>query len=195
MWSSFRAIAVVAVLVCTGCAHPILTTPDLVDLKHENVEMIDKNVGYYISPDDRKKQVITPGGGGDKISYYPYKELEPALQKTLSNVFRRVYSLPSPDDAQFIQEKAIIYVFTPTIATNSSSDSIVTWPPTKFTVVLACKAVDSGGKTLWEKQFTGEGAAEFDEFKSDFSLAAKRASQSAFKQFQEALAKDPAFRE
>jgi hypothetical protein len=47
---------------------------------------------------------------------------------------------------------------------------------------------------VWEKQFTGEGAAEFDEFKSDLSLAAKRAGEKAFVQFQQAVASDPQFR-
>jgi hypothetical protein len=156
--------------------------------------MIDKNVGYYISKENRDKQVITAGGGGDKVSYYPYKELEPALQKALSNVFHRVYTLQSPTDTQAIETQGIAYVFVPTISTNSSSDSVLTWPPTRFTVVLACKAVDPQGKTIWERQFTGEGAAEFGEFKSDFSLAAKRASASAFGQFQQALARDEELR-
>lgn len=186
MPSIARVFALTAALACAGCAHPILTTPDLVELRHENTDPIDKNVGYYISAADRQKQVITPGGGGDKVAYYPYRELEPALQKTLSNVFRRVYPLQSATDTQAIQANAIAFVFTPTIATNSSSDSIVTWPPTKFTVVLACKAVNPDGKTVWEQQFTGEGVAEFSEFKGDYSLAAKRASQAAFTQFQQA---------
>jgi hypothetical protein len=188
------SLSLALVLFCAGCAHSIVTTPDLVELKHGDAQLIDKNVAYYISKEDRNKQVSTPGGGGDKVSYYPYKELEPALYKSLSNVFRRAYPLESPTDLQTIQAKGITFVFTPTIATNSSSESALTWPPTKFTVTLTCKAVDVGGKGIWEKQFTGEGAAEFEEFKTDFSLAAKRASQSAFQQFQRALATDPEFR-
>jgi hypothetical protein len=192
--SAFRkSLSLALILFCTGCAHSVVTTPDLAELKHGDVNPIDKNVGYYISKEDREKKVTTPGGGGDKVSYYPYKELEPALYKTLSNVFRRAYALESPTDSQTIQAKGISFVFTPRIATNSSSDSALTWPPTKFTVILACKAVNPGGETVWEKQFTGEGAAEFREFKADFSLAAKRASHSAFLQFQQALANDPEF--
>jgi hypothetical protein len=190
---STRALALSAVLVCAGCAHPIVTTPDLVDLKYEDGKQIDKNVGYYISQEDRDKKVITSGGGGDKVAYYPYKELEPALQKALSNIFHRVYPLQAQNDSQAIQAHEIAYVFTPTISTNSSSDSIVTWPPTRFTVALACKAVNAEGKTIWEKQFTGDGTAEFGEYKSDFSIAAKRASQSAFSQFQRAVAQDTQF--
>ncbi len=190
-----NTLSLALILFCAGCAHSIVTTPDLVELKRAGVEPIDKNVGYYISREDREKQVTTPGGGGDKVNYYPYKEMEPALYKTLSNVFRRAYALESPNDSEAIQAKAIAFVFTPRIATNSSSDSAMTWPPTKFTVILACKAVDGAGKTVWEKQFTGEGAAEFEEFKRDLSLSSKRASQSAFQQFQQALVNDPEFRQ
>jgi hypothetical protein len=188
------AFTLSVLLACAGCAHPIVTTPDLVELRHESASKIDKNVGYYISEENRDKQVITAGGGGDKVSYYPYKELEPALQKALSNVFHRVYTLQSPADTQAIESQGIAYVFVPTISTNSSSDSVVTWPPTRFTVVLACKAVDPQGKTIWERQFIGEGAADFGEFVSDHSLAAKRASASAFGQFQQALARDEELR-
>ena len=190
-----RGLIMSVVLLCTACAHPIVVTPALGDLKLESANPIDKNVGYYISKENRDKKVITSGGGGDKVAYYPYKELEPALQKVLSNVFRRVYPLQSEGDTQAIEAHGIAYVFTPTISTNSSSDSLVTWPPTKFTVVVACKAVSAEGKPIWEKQFTGDGVAEFSEFKSDFSLAAKRASQSAFGQFQRALVQDQEFRQ
>lgn len=193
MLNLIRLAAVAVVLTVTGCAHQIKITPDVSAFKTDGVSPIDKKVGYYISKEDREKKVITPGGGGDKIQYQPYKELEPALQKSLSIVFARVYSLESTQDPQ-IAGNSLAYVFTPTIATNSSSDSVLTWPPTKFTVVLACKAVDAQGATVWEKQFTGEGAAEFSEFKSDLSLAAKRASENAFSQFQQAVASDPQFR-
>ena len=187
-------LAVVAIAVAlTGCAHQIKITPDVSAFKSDGVAPVDKKVGYYISKEDREKKVNTPGGGGDKVQYQPYKELEPALQKSLSIVFARVYSLESMQDPQ-IASNGLTYVFVPTIATNSSSDSVLTWPPTKFTVVLACKAVDAQGATVWEKQFTGEGAAEFDEFKSDLSLSAKRASEKAFAQFQQAVASDPQFR-
>jgi hypothetical protein len=187
-------LAVVAIAVAlTGCAHQIKITPDVSAFKSDGVAPIDMKVGYYISKEDREKKVITPGGGGDKVQYQPYKELEPALQKSLSIIFARVYSLESMQDQQ-IASNGLAYVFVPTIATNSSSDSVLTWPPTKFTVILACKAVDAQGATVWEKQFTGEGAAEFDEFKSDLSLAAKRAGEKAFAQFQQAVASDPQFR-
>jgi hypothetical protein len=68
----------------TACAHRISITPPLHQLDATEISRIEKSVGYYISPDDLEKQVITPAGGGDKVKYLPYKESEPALKTILS---------------------------------------------------------------------------------------------------------------
>jgi hypothetical protein len=31
-----------------------------------------KKAAYYISDEDRAREVTTPGGGGDKVRYFPY---------------------------------------------------------------------------------------------------------------------------
>ena len=67
----------------------------------------------------------------------------------------------------------------PEIETNSSSDSLMTWPATDFSIKLTCKAIDANGELVWEKTVESAGHAEFDEFKSDFSLSARRASEQA----------------
>lgn len=181
-------------LVLVGCAHPIVITPDLQAIDRNSVKPIEKTVAYYIAVPDREKEVITPGGGGDKVKYYPYKELEPALQKVLNNLFRSVKRLDNPNDVAFLQANDISYVFLPSINTNSSSDSIVTWPPTEFTVDLKCMAIDQNGKTVWQNKISAKGQATFSEFKSDFSLAAKRATEIAFKQLQSELNAAPELR-
>ena len=150
-------------------------------------------MGYYISPDDLSKEVTTPGGGGDKVKYFPYKESEPALNKILSNIFSKVYPLTSADDKQFISSNNISYVFILKIETNSSSESAFTWPPTHFTVSIESKATDSSG-VIWQKNVKGEGEATFDEFKHDFPLAAKRAVKNAFSMLQEEIIKAEVFR-
>lgn len=188
-----RVIAVFALFFTIGCAHQINITPPLNTLDADGISKIDKNVGYYISPDDLSKEVTTPGGGGDKVKYFPYKESEPALNKILSNVFAKVYPLASADDSQFILSNDISYVFIPKIETNSSSKSAFTWPPTNFTVSLDCKAFDSSGSVIWQKSVKGEGEAEFSEFKHDFPLAAKRAAKKAFSMLQEEIIKSGVF--
>jgi hypothetical protein len=177
-----------------GCSHQIVITPDVSQLEAREVTPIERNVGYFISPQDRELTVTTPGGGGDKVSYLPYKELEPALFKVLSNVFRRAYPVDSPTDAKALSEKDISYVFVPVITTDSSSESAFTWPPTKFKVELACRALGPDGKTAWEQRIVGEGEASFNEFKSDLPLAAKRASLKAMAELQRQLNASTALR-
>jgi hypothetical protein len=177
-----------------GCAHQINITPPLNTLPTDGISKIDKNVGYYISADDLSKEVITPGGGGDKIKYFSYRDSAPALNKILSNIFTQVYRLASADDKQFISSNNISYVFIPKIETNSSSKSAFTWPPTHFTVSLECKATDSSGSVIWSKEIKGEGEATFGEFKHNFPLAAKRAVKNAFSSLQKEIIQSGVFR-
>jgi hypothetical protein len=170
-----------------GCAHPIVITPDVTRLDARGIKPIDANVGYFIGPDDRDRQVVTPGGGGDTVAYYPYKELEPGLFRVLSNVFRRAYPLASTNDAAMLSAKDISFVLIPSIKTDSSSESVFTWPPTKFRVELSCRAVDRGGQVVWDGRVVGDGEATYEEFVTDMPLAARRASLSALTALQNEL--------
>lgn len=185
---------VISFLLLTACAHPIVITPNMGELNGNGVNKVNKVVGYYIPASEREKRVETPGGGGDRLSYTPYKDLEPAMQKTLANVFSDVYPVSSLEDKAFLKAKKISYVFVPKIETESSSESAFTWPPTKFTVSLECAALDANGREIWRKTTKSSGEATFDEFKHDFPLAAKRASLKAFQDMQKTINATPAFR-
>lgn len=189
-----RSIVIGSAMLAVGCAHQINITPPLNTLDGNNAAKANKTVGYYISPADRTKEVTTPGGGGDKVKYLPYAESEPALNKVLTNLYADVVMVPSLDDKQFIAGKKIAYIFMPSIQTDSGSDSALTWPPTRFAMTLNIKAVGPDGNMLWKKMVTGQGQAEFSEFKHDFSLAARRASKQAFGSLQRAIAAEPALR-
>ncbi|MEW5775074.1 MAG: hypothetical protein AB1916_16270 [Thermodesulfobacteriota bacterium] len=139
-------------------------------------------------------KVTTAGGGGDKVHYFPYAETEPALRKALTGIFARVVNLPDPTDTGFIQENAVAYVFMPHISTNSTSSSIMFWPPSEFTIELDCRATDPAGATLWQKTVTGKGNAEFDEFKHDFQLAPRRAVIQAFSRLGEEIVNSGVFK-
>jgi len=65
-----------------------------------------------------------------------------------------------------------------------------TWPPTKFTIDLTVKALNANGDVVWQKQIIQTGQAEFDEFKSDFSLSARRATEQAFLQLAQDIEKE-----
>jgi len=188
-----KIIFLLPLLLLIGCGHSINITPPLNTLDKDGISKIDKNVGYFISKENFEKEVTTPGGGGDKVKYFPYKESEPALNKILSNIFNHVYRVPSIADSQYITSNNISYIFTPEFETDSSSESMFTWPPTKFSITIDCKAVDNGGKVIWQTKATGEGNAVFDEFKHDFSLAAKRATKKAFAKLQNEIIKSDKF--
>lgn len=184
------AIIISAFTVLGGCAHSIVITPDASKLAQVTKQSTNK-VGYYISDEERARKVITPGGGGDKVEYAPYKELESGIYRVLNNVFSSVDQLKSESDKTYIADKKINFVLRPSISTNSSSSSLLTWPPTMFEVTIEIKATDSNGKVVWQDKVTGKGNAEFSEFKSDFSLAAKRASEAALSELQKKLIASP----
>lgn len=191
--SLFSVIAVTASLI--GCAHPLVISPDLAKIERAPAaQPIKKNVGYYIPDELRELEVTTPGGGGDKVSYKPYRDLEVGLFKMLGNVFENVHKLKGTTDTAAIKSNGITYVITPKLLTNSSSPSAFTWPPTKFTVDLTCNIADESGNLVASRTVQGEGKAEFEEFKSNFSLSAIRASEDALKKMQILLAQEAALK-
>ena len=121
------------------------------------------------------------------MTYKPYRDIEAAFYKMLGNVFASVTKLKSPNDAEAIGRNSISYVITPEISTGSYSPSIFTWPPTQFTVHLTCNIADQNGTSVARTTVTGNGQAEFEEFKSDFSLSGKRAALDAVLKMQDVL--------
>jgi hypothetical protein len=181
------AAGIALAALMTGCAHPVsVTASDFNKIKASSDTKIQKSVGFYIAAEDFNREVTTAGGGGDKVSYKPYKDLEPGLYKALSEVFASVSKLDSPKAGDNIN-----LVIIPKITTNSSSDSMLTWPPTLFTVELTCKVTDKAGADITEVKAQGTGRAEFSEFKSDVSLSAKRAAQEAMVNLVKALEASP----
>lgn len=176
-----------------GCAHPISMSPDLGRLKAEPGARIDRKVGLVVTEADRAMEVTGPGGGGDKVSYFPYRDLEAGLYVALSETFANVTRLAGSADPKVAAE-GLHFVITPRIVTTSYSPSLFTWPPTVFTVELSCKVSDGGGRALTEVRVLGDGRAEFEEFKGDFSLSARRASEDALRKLMKALASASALR-
>ncbi|WP_269630857.1 hypothetical protein [Pelomonas sp. BJYL3] len=179
-------VSLFLVVMATGCAHPISLAPNVsAALEQVKVEKIPKKIGYYISPEDRTREVITPGGGGDKVSYLPYRDLETGLYVVLGQSFSEVSRIETLGSPKAAEQQLIIK---PTITTTSYSDSLVTWPPTVFTVQLTLAVEDSSGKPVTQISAQGEGRAEFAEFKGDFSLAARRATENMLVKLKAAIA-------
>lgn len=180
-------IGLLTLTLLTACAHPITLGSDVTKLNGKGGPKIDQKVGLLLTEEQRNLQVTTPGGGGDKVSYQPYRDLETGLYVALSESFAGVTKLTSAADPKLTSEN-LRYVVKPTIATTSSSPSPFTWPPTAFTVELTCKITDAKDQLVTEVKVLGEGKAEFDEFKADHSLSARRASEDALTKLMKAIA-------
>ena len=189
-----RLALLLAVAVTAGCAHPMIIKPEMEGLAAApNADRIQKNVGLYISAPDREKEVTTPGGSGDKVTYRPYADLEAGLYKVLSDVFKDVAILQAPN-AESVAKHSLAYIIEPEVSTRSSSSGVLTWMATDFTVLLKCKVTDAGGQTVSTVSSVGSGHADFSELTSNFSLAGQRASQDALLKLRASLLQSPELR-
>jgi hypothetical protein len=178
-------IATAAVL--GGCAHPISLSPNLGNLTASSGgAKVDKAVGLLIPASEIVREVTSGGGGGDSVRYQPYRDLEAGLYLAVGEAFTKVTRVSGPSDPK-ISAEGLNYVLTPMLTTISSSPSMFTWPPTQFSVEIKAFIDDAGGKRVAQVDVRGEGRAEFDEFKSDTSLSARRAAEDALKKFVLAL--------
>ena len=189
----FLSLSLASALILGGCAHPISMAPNLAAVQPEaGKPVLDKKVGYHLSDATKAQEVTPPGGGGDKVRYFPYRDLEPGLYKALGVVFRDVTKIANPADAAELRGSGIHFLITPEITTDSSSESLLTWPPTAFTVTLTCQIKNAQGSVLDTLRVEGRGKAQFSEFSGNFSLAAVRASDDALAKLIVAMRQSPA---
>ena len=176
------AIAILLSVLLTSCAHQINISPNLNSIKNiDSRKKIDKKIGYYFV-ENKEKEVVTPGGGGDSVKYKPYKEIEDGIKKILSNTFNSVASFNSEVD---VDKDKVDLLAEIKISTTSFSSSTMTWPPTQFGVNLSCDIKDLNGDVLTNIQAKGEGYSEYSEwFLADKGLSGKRASEDVLNKFQ-----------
>ena len=146
--SSARLLfAALTVSLLAACAHPIGIGPLETPTRNE-AGLSPKKVAYVMTDADRAREVITPGGGGDKVSYFPYRDLEKASRDALRAVYSDVFVVKAANDREAIRAVGASYVFTPVITTTSESPSLFTWPPTKFGIDLSCAVTDADGRPV-----------------------------------------------
>ena len=141
-------LASLACIALLGCALITTLNPDLATIQAKGNPLIDKQVGFHISDASKAQEVTTPGGGGDKVRYFPYRDLEPGIYKALTEVFRSVSKVKDPKDLESLRTSGISLLIVPEITTTSASPSPFTWPPTQFSVTLACTVTDAAGKPV-----------------------------------------------
>jgi hypothetical protein len=168
------------VLLITGCAHPIVIAPTLSNVQAHTGDSnkINAAVGYYIPESTTDLEVTTPGGGGDNVRYYPYRDIESGYQAVLASVFRSVskVSVPSPNSEG---GDNLDYVIEPVIVTNSGSTGFFTWPPTNFSIDITNQIRNSSGQLVDSPRVVGIGTAETGERLSEHGIAGRRAMEDA----------------
>jgi len=164
-------------LVLVACAHPV--SIQATKMPERSSQTSPKKVAYVVTEADRQKQFITDGGGGDKITYYPYRDFERSLRSALASIYSDVTLINSATNVTALRESGASFVFIPEISTTSSSPSALTWPPTKFSVTVSVDVLDPQAVRLARLSVTGNGAAEWEEFKGEFGLAGRRAVENA----------------
>src|ERR1700758_657204 len=107
-----RSIAVTgAIASLAGCAHDItisgdpaaLTASTTAATSTAQTQPINKTVGLVITDELRAKEVVSPGGGGDKVAYKPYRDLELPIYVELGQVFSNVVKLNAAPDQATVQ--------------------------------------------------------------------------------------------
>ncbi len=186
------AVVMLASLLCAGCAHPIKIAPDATRLETVlAASKIPTKVGYFVPATIVGTEITTPGGGGDNVRYFPYRDADMGYQRVLSNVFASVTKLESADVSQG-PTADISYIVTPEILTSSGGSGLFTWPPTSFTVDLTTTIRDRNGQAVASKRVVGVGSAETGERIREHGIAGKRAMEDALIKMQSALL-DPSF--
>lgn len=189
-----RLILLSLALLLGACAHPINISPKALDVQGK--PGISKSVAYLISAEDRDLEVTTDGGGGDKVRYFPYRDLESGIYQVLNSVFARTTLIRTLGDDAALSKNDVSLVMVPRIKTSSSSDGLFTWPPTQFSVAIEYQFQDRAGKPIYKNIVMGDGRATFAEFSAggDFAVAGRRASEDVLAKFREQLLAAPAIR-
>lgn len=171
-------LAFAMLLGACSATHPITIIPNPT-LPEKRQSFSDKNAGYVMTDVERDTIVETAGGGSDKVSYAPYKDLEQGLRLMLKGLYRDVFPVNSAQDAETLKANDISIVFTPEIQTASSSKSSPAWAPSQFTVVITATATDPAKKVLATVQGVGEGTAAYMDFLHNPGLSGRRAAEAA----------------
>ena len=180
-------------LFSAGCAHNIKITPDTPTPSVTSTKS-STAVGYFISSADKAKKTTTPGGGGDKVSYFLEKDMEFGIYSLLNDNYEVVKLLKSSQDAAELQAQGLTLSFEPTFTSTSSGSGLFTWPADKFSISINCKVYNSSGDLVLEKSFTGQGVAKDGEQLKNFSIAANRAATDVLSQLREEIKTNPALK-
>lgn len=180
-----KALAAVAAALLVGCAHPISINPDTSRLTvgQDPKQRIEAKAAYQVSDADLALEVTTPGGGGDAVRYFAYRDMDSGLEQMLETVFTHV----SRNNSALRAPAGTDYIIAPVIVTNSGSDGLFTWPPSNFTVDLTLTIRRPSGEIIASPRVVGHGHAADGERIFDHGIAGRRATEDALAKMREQL--------
>ena len=179
----------------TACAHPMLVKPDLEATKIVQAhDHLPQKVGLYIPDSLRSLEVTTAGGGGDKVRYKPYADMETGIFQVLGDSFSDAIVLNSRTDADAIAKHSLNYIVEPHIDTKSSSSGLFTWMATDFEIKLTCRFTDPAGNLLATLTSDGTGHSDFSELTHNMSAAGEHAATDALVKLGTAIQAAPEFK-
>ncbi len=179
-----KALAAIAAAVLVGCAHPINITPNATRVSDgmDAAQRIQAKVAYQMPEAELGLEVTTPGGGGDNVRYFPYRDMDAGLELMLTKVFSQVTRTSSPTTPAGAD-----FHVTPMIVTNSGSTGFFTWPPSNFSVDLTCTIRNAAGKIVASPRVIGQGTASTSERVHDYGIAGRRATEDALVKMRDQL--------
>ena len=185
-----KFLLVGATILLFGCAHPISIAPKEggIERTADMPDRIKSKVGLYIASESIQLEVTTPGGGGDNVRYFPYRDLEASYEKMLKNVFDVVIRVSNQNEKVEFERSGLTHIISPELVTSSGSTGFFTWPPTNFTVDLTTKIKDAAGVTVASPRVIGVASVGgIGEMKGNFGLTGQLAMQDAMKKAQIAI--------
>ena len=173
MHPSVQALTAVIAALLVGCAHPISVTPDAskLGLGLDPKQRTEAKVSYQVTVTDLALEVTTPGGGGDAVRYFPYRDMDEGLERMLGVVFTQV----SRNGASLLGQAGADYVIT------------LTWPPSNFTVDLTLTIRRASGEIVATPRVVGHGHAADGERIFDHAIAGRRATEDALLKMRDQL--------
>ena len=189
-----RIVALIAAIATTvvlgGCAHPISIAPNLasIDTKTSLPEKVKAKIAYYIPQESLNREVTTPGGGGDNVRYFPYRDAEVGYEKMLSNTFETVVKRTQPAGSNKVLDGDTNFLLEPELITISGSTGFFTWPPTNFSVDMTSRVRDLSGKLVGSPRVLGAASVEgiFD-MKGNHGITGQNAMEDALQKMQASL--------
>lgn len=175
-------VSCVALSGLFGCAHPISIAASPAAGMTDSASGIKRpeKIAYYISTESLNLEVTTPGGGGDNVRYFPYRDMEDGYRKMLANTFFAAIRVSSVSDKNELSRGGISYLLMPELVTSSGSTGLFTWPPTNFSIDLTTKVQDSAGKEVGNYRVLGVGKSDgYSDFKDNYGIAGQRAMDDA----------------